>query len=327
MSAPFRLVVLGGSGFVGSALLRAAAAEGVPARVLERGPGSVARLPGVTPVRGSLEDLPPALFAGEGPAVIAHFATAQVDPDGRGFAANLTGVERLAAALPPGAPVRGLLYGSSLSVCGQGPQRGEAEEALPRRPETALARSRLACEDAVLALAEALGCGAVCTRPRFVIGRGDRFTLPGLLKLTRRGLRLGSGEQAFSVIDVDDYGRLLLALARRLVEANHPPRRALHVGYRSPLRLRDLQADLAAAFGLPPPRWPLVLPAPALALLRAVPARGARQLVTRYELIGRDHHVDVSALERLVGGAIVGRDPRAALAEAIEGLRGEGEAP
>lgn len=324
MSASFELAVLGGSGFVGAALLRAASAAGVPARALERRAGSVARLPGVTPIAGSLEALPPALLApGERPLVVAHFATVQLDPAGRGFGENLRGVERLLGALGPS--VRGLLYGSSLSVAGQQPQRGEREEQLPPRPGTALARSRAACEAAVLAAAAARGLSAVCTRPRFVLGRGDRHTLPGLLRLTRRGLRLGSGRQAFSVIDVDDYGRLLVQLAARLA-AGPPLVRPLHVAYRRPLTLGELQQALQEGFGLPPPRRALWLPGPALALLRALPLASLRALVTRYELVGRDHHVDVSALEALVGGDIVGRDPREALAAAVAALAREGEA-
>ena len=48
----------------------------------------------------------------------------QFDLDGTGFErVNVGGTERLLAALPPS--VRGVIYGSTLSVYGSGPQRGE----------------------------------------------------------------------------------------------------------------------------------------------------------------------------------------------------------
>jgi nucleoside-diphosphate-sugar epimerase len=319
------LALLGATGLVGSALCRALRARSdYEARALVRGPDRLQPSPGLSVLEGSLESLPAQLFA-HAPEVVVHFATQQIDSEGSGFTAtNVEGTQRLLDALP--ASVRVFLYGSSLSVYGQGPQRGENEEALAIRPATPLARSRVEAERRILAAGRERGFSAVCLRPRFVLGRGDRHTLPGLLRVTRKGRGLGSGRQAFSVIDVDDYARAILAVAEHLRTAE-PVQRGLHVGYTQPLSLADIQAALSAAFGLEPVARRLRLPMGPVNALASLGLGGLSGQAVKYQLVGQDHYVDVSALRSLGGGAIVDRDPREALDEAISWLKtqtGEG---
>lgn len=317
-----RIALLGGTGFVGQALLRRLAGNEHEVRALARDPSRLVA-EGVEVVAGSLEELPAALFAHE-PEVVIHFATKQVDQDGRGFqATNVAGTERLLAALPASARV--VLYGSSLSVYGQGPQRGEAEQALAIRPATALARSRAAAEERILAWAQERSASAHCLRPRFVLGRGDRFTLPGLRRLTAQGRTLGSGEQRFSVIDVDDYAALILALAQEALAADEPRQGGLHVGYQRPLSLAELQSALAEGFDLAPPRRRLRLPITAANALAALPLGGLSKQAVKFQLVGQDHYVSVERLRGLVGDTIVARDPREVTVAAIEWLKEHGE--
>lgn len=325
VGAPLRIVLLGGTGLVGGALLRGLALEppgDVAVRALVRRPDRLpAPLPPwLTAVPGDLTaPLPPELFWPGEPQVVIHYATKQIDHDGTGFeAVNVAGTRRLLGALPDG--VRGVIYGSTLSVYGSGPQRGEPEEALAVRPDTALGRTRAAAEAAVLAAMEARGASALCLRPRFLVGRGDQHTLPGLLRLTRRGRTVASGEQRFSVIDVDDYARVIVLLARDLAERSDPWRRPLHVGYRRPVSLAEIQGALAAAHGLALPTRRIRLPRAATAILSALPSRWARTQAIRYRLFALDHFVGVDALAGLVGEGLVGRDPLAVLAAAATDL-------
>lgn len=314
-----KLALTGATGMVGSAIVRAARdADDVELRALVRDRGGAARVQsgqGVRVVAGSLEALPPELFA-HGPDAVLHFAVRTTGSRAELAATNVAGTQRLIEALPSSATC--VLYGSSLSVYGQGPQRGEAEEALSLRPQTALARSRLAAERLLYAHGRAAGCRVFGLRPRFLLGRGDQQTLPALLRLTRSGRRLGPGTQAFSVIDVDDYARLILALARTQGAVEQL---GLNVGYARPLTLDAIQDALVAAFGLPPTTRRLRLPAPLTRALAWVP--GLRKQVVRYQLVGADHHVDVSALRARCGGAILDRDPHEALNAAIELLARE----
>lgn len=316
------LAITGGAGFVGSALLRAlderaAAGETFRVRALERRPGSVSRegRPWLETYLGDLcAELPGAFL--QGAEVLFHLATKGIDHDGRGFeAVNVLGTQRLLQAAPPS--LRVALYTSSISVYGQGSQQGEAEGELPCAPETELALTRAAAEGLVCAAMEERGGSAVCTRPRYILGRGDRHTLPGLSKLARAGWLLGSGEQRFSVIDVDDYAQVLLRVAERELSAPEPYRGGLHVGYREGLSLAELLGALAEAAGRPAPRRRLRVPGALVAGLAAFPLRATRRGATIYQLFGQDHYVGVDRLAKWLGEETVARDPREVLAAAI----------
>jgi nucleoside-diphosphate-sugar epimerase len=315
---PLRLVLLGATGFVGSAILRRLTSLDEPALVHALVRGDPARLdcPAVTAVAGALPDVPASLWFSE-PHVIIHLATKQIAHDGTGFSSNVEGTERLLASLAPSA--RGIIYGSSLSVCGQGSQERLAEDA-PVRPQTPLARSRAAAEDAILRYARAHDLGAFVLRPRFVVGREDRHTVPGLANLFRRRLTVGDGDQAMSIIDVDDYAAIIVSLARRLL-TGPPVQRVLHVGYERPLRFAEVERAMRSELGLPSARFRIPVSPRVLSLLRASRLPAAAALATKLELIGLSHHVDPAALTEVLGAEVTGRDPLDALHDAIAWYR------
>lgn len=313
------LAITGATGFVGGALLRAlearvAAGEELKVRALERRPGSVPRAgrPWLEVVPGDVRESVPAELLAEA-EVLFHLATLGID-QGEGFeATNVAGTRRLIESA--GDALRVVLYTSSISVYGQGPQRGEQEDELPLAPETPLAKSRAAAEQLLAEAMEARGGSAIFTRPRYILGQGDRHTLPGLSKLARAGWLLGQGSQRFSVIDVDDYAQVLLRAAERGSET--PFRGGLHVGYREGLSLEDLLSALAEAVERPAPGRRLRLPGFVVSTLAALPSRKTRRGATIYQLFGQDHHVGVDRLASWLGEEFVSRDPREVLREAI----------
>lgn len=322
MSDPLRIAITGAGGFIGGALLRALAsreARGVQARALVRTRGRLPVHSWLSEVEGDLlGEVPAELFAHE-PQVLVHLATKGIDTDGTGYqAVNVTGSERLLAALPES--VRVALYTSSVSVSGQGSKQGESEEALPPAPTTELARSRAAAEQVWIQGMAARGASAICTRARYVLGVGDRHTLPGLLRLTQSGWGVASGEQRFSVIDVDDYAQLLLDLAERQLAASEPFQGPLHVGYRRGLSLNEIQSALAEAWSLAPPSRRVRLPKALTWGLSALPSKKTQRWATVYQLFGSDHWIGVDRLASWLGEERVARDPREVLAEAIAWL-------
>ena len=308
------VVLLGGTGFVGSAVLRVLAEEpAVRVRALVRDPARFAPPRPVEIVEGDARNAPTDLFPPE-PHVVFHFAVKQVDADGAGFASNVEGVADLMEKLPNS--TRGLLYGSSASVYGQGPQTDETEDA-PLRPETPLARSRAAAERVILEGARARGMGAYCLRPRFILGPGDRHTLPGLIRMVRRGVQPGSGRQRLAVIGVDDYARVLVRLGRRLsVEPEQAP---LNVAYARSVSLDEIVASIRRRFSLRQPRVRVPVSLASTRLLRKLPFRSLGGLATRLELIGLSHTLDVGRLQARVGGDLLAREPLEVLDEALHG--------
>jgi nucleoside-diphosphate-sugar epimerase len=317
------ILLFGASGFVGRALLREIAAlpaGSIRVRALLRNPDAVPDYPFLDKVKGSLESLPEGLEPAR-PYVLVHFAVKHIDRDGTGYlATNVDATQRLLGSLGPG-PM-GVLYASSMAVYGRGAQDG-VTEAAPLSGDTPLAESRLRAEAVVQEAARARKISAFVLRPRFVVGEGDQFVLPGLAKVTARGLGIASGEQRFSVIDVADYARILLRLAEQVAERHRngaPVQQALNVGHAEPVSFAQIQEALRASLGLRAPRVRLPVTLGITRSMRRVPLRALDQAATRLELVGFSHWGDVSALAKAVGDDIVRKDPMTSIRRAAEAL-------
>lgn len=322
MSDALQVVLAGGTGFTGRALMRRLAAEPsgqVQVHALVRGQLGRVAGPDVRVVLGDLSSMPEAALAQlfpKAPHVLVHLASHNVGTAADFQKVNVEGTRRLMAVLP--ASCMGIVHGSSLSVLGQSAQEGVDEQA-PTRPQTPLACSRLAAEQLVLEAAQSRGIGAYCLRPRFVLGRGDAATLPGLLRLAQRGLAVGSGRQQWSVIDVDDYAEILLALCRRL-QSGAISRGPLHVGYSRPISFDEVRQVLSTSFELPALRWRLPVSHRVTRSLACLPLDGLKRLATQLELVGLSHYASTQRLRAELGAAWQDRDPRAVVARAARWL-------
>ena len=185
------LAVTGGTGFVGSHLLRVARSEGYEIRALTRG----WRPPeeGIDWVDGALDRDDSLTKLCEGADAIVHIAglinassRAAFDAVNVGGTANLIDAAR-------GAGVRRFVHISSLAA---------------REPELSdYGRSKARSELVVAAS----GLDWTIIRPPAVYGPGDRETFE-LFKMARRGLVALPPRGRFSVIHVEDLCRLILAV-------------------------------------------------------------------------------------------------------------------
>lgn len=329
MTAP-SILLLGGSGFIGQAVIREFAsrpAGTLRVRALLRRVQSLPAYPFLEKVEGSLETLPSDLEPA-GPYVLVHLAVKQIDHDGSGYlATNVAATRALLQSLGP--RLQGILYASSMSVYGQGEQDGISESAEPR-PDTPLAQSRRLAEVEIESYARRVGVGALLLRPRFVIGHGDRFVLPALARMAARRVQIASGRQSFSIIDVDDYARVILRLADHLraqYAQGHVVQEPLHVGYARPLRFAQIADALRGTNDRPARnvfRWHVPVFPGLVRQLRRLPARSASQLATRLELVGLSHWGNTGALASKIGDDIVQRDPVHVLARAVAAMKLEG---
>ena len=325
---PLRLVILGATGFVGTALVRQLSklpAGTVEIRALLRDSKRWSERPSLPNLRwvpGDLSAIPQELFFKE-PHGVVHFAVKQFDPKREGFQnVNVNGTASLLQAFPDS--TQWIIYGSSASVYGQDSQQ-RLTESTPLNPQTALARSRRAAEELILNAMNSSHRSALVLRPRFILGDGDRFTFPGFLKLFRMGVRISHGTQRYSVIDVADYARIITQLAKRLAVATHPVHAALNIGYALDISFNELAAFAAAQLGTPKIlRFRIPVSEPflqkfrkSLALIEARETSAFRlgliprleRLATQLELVGLDHTLSVGRLEHLIGAEITGRNP------------------
>ncbi|WP_329496587.1 NAD(P)-dependent oxidoreductase [Kitasatospora herbaricolor] len=199
-----RIAVTGASGFCGSQVARAAAAQGAEVLCLGRSPGPVGR------------HVPWDATAGRpdlaGAHLVIHCAAAVGDPppgspdEARQYAVNVEGTARLLEA----AAGRPVVWVSSASVYDPRPDRSLVDEDHPTTGGhlNAYGRSKAAGERLALA------AGAVVLRPRAVYGPGDPHLVPRLLERVRRGrLLLPGPDVALSLTAVQNLADACLAAA------------------------------------------------------------------------------------------------------------------
>ncbi len=297
-----RILLTGGSGFVGRAVLRALTEAGAatPLRLLvhrtEPGtaPGPSERFRGDLAEPSSLDGICDSVDT------VLHLGGIVSDDPERCDAVNTRGTEAL-VTLARAAGVRRFLYLSNAAVYGYAVHRNASEDDVVVRPATPVSRSRARAEGPVLA------AGGIVLRPLFVYGAGDHRFVPMVVRALRESPFLVDGGRALlSLIAVDDLAAAIVALARLPERAWRPG--AYHATDGAALGCREIAAVLAQQLRCPIPRYSLPYAAARL-LMRA---RGTRLLgaarwtpsaAHRLFLIARDHSYDSTRLRQLAGWA------------------------
>ncbi|CAM04878.1 NAD-dependent epimerase/dehydratase family protein [Saccharopolyspora erythraea] len=217
-----RVVVTGGSGFVGRAVVRAFVERGTPVTVIDQQPlPEDLRGDLVTHVAGDLGD-PAAREAAvtEGAAGIVHLAAItsvlrSVDRPAETYAANVAVTQELLEL----ARLRGLgqfVLASTNAVVGD-IGRGTISESLPLRPLTPYGATKAACEMLLSGYAGAYGLATCALRFTNIYGPGmghkDSF-IPRLMRAALAGAGVevyGDGSQSRDFVHVDDVVRGVLA--------------------------------------------------------------------------------------------------------------------
>jgi dihydroflavonol-4-reductase len=295
----------GGTGVVGSAIVRQLVATGRPVRALARSPDAAAALwkAGAEPVTGDVLDGDSLVGAMAGCAVAYHAAGVNhlctQDPAGM-HRVNVEGSTNCVRAAAR-AGVRRVVYTSSAATLGE--EKGTVgQEDSPHRGWflSAYERSKFEAERAVLALATREGVEVVSLNPSSVQGPGRASGTGQVLVLYLRGRLPAWPDATISLVDIDDC-----AAGHLLGEARG------RAGERYVLNGVTLDTDgLAAAMGqvAPSVRRPRPLPAPVAtvgvaAVEVAARLRGKAPPVCRQALrtLTHGHRYDGSRAERELG--------------------------
>ncbi len=310
------LALTGGSGFVGSHIIRENGKRNQPFNIrgLFRNESAAPSCRFLEVCHGEVNDFS-RLFPDK-PHVLVHFAVKQLDLDGEGYdRVNVDGLENVLGQCNKN--TKGILYASTLSVLGQGCQDGVTEDC-PVAPSMPLSISRLKAEQLVSDFGRQLNIPTYNMRPRFILGQGDRFVIPNLVKIMSKGIYLGSGKQRYSIINAQDYARIVLSLAEKMLsERLEPEQSALNIGYEQPASYDDIFQCLIKVSGrqirkikVPLPNW---LPG----VLKKLPSEVVQSKATQLELVGFSHFGCVNKLKQLVGPELVCRPVDSVLTEAI----------
>ncbi|WP_052007288.1 NAD-dependent epimerase/dehydratase family protein [Burkholderia paludis] len=283
------ILVTGASGFIGEAVCRRMTELGHGARlrllVHRRAPGH-AGAGGMDCVHGDLTR--PAGLRGlcDGIETVIH-AASDVGADADACdAVNRSGTRALVEEARR-AGVRRMIYVGTAAVYGAGVHRGIRENEVAPVPVSAASRSRLAAEQCVLA------AGGVVLRPMFIMGAGDQWFLPTLLRLIG-GLNawIEEGRAVLSCTTVETVASAVAAIA---LEPGTVARGAVyHCTHPEPVRVRDLVEAAAAHVDFTLPRTSVGLTEALRRLPSGVSERQAR-------LFAEDHWYDGARLWQALG--------------------------
>ena len=246
--------VTGGSGFVGTALIRRLAADGWTVRALARSPEAEAKVrkAGAEAVRGDLLDAG-ALGRGARGADVAFHSAARLGDFGpwKEFRrVNVDGTKAVIAACRA-AGVKRLVHVGTEAALMHGQPLVAVDEHYPLalRSRAPYSATKAAAEAAVIG-ANGAGLETVVVRPRFVWGAGDTTLLPIIVAMARSGrLRwIGGGRQLTSTTHVANTVEGLVLAAERGVPGN-----AYFVTDGSPVVFREFVGALLATQGVQAP--------------------------------------------------------------------------
>jgi dihydroflavonol-4-reductase len=222
MSLPLGLcLVTGGTGFVGSAVVRTLLGAGHDVRVLARPNSDRRNLANlvVEVVGGSLEDPPSLAQAVAGCRYLFHAAADYrlwVRDPAPMFRANVEGTRTLMrAALDAG--IERVVYTSSVATLGL-VSEGTADEETPSKVEDMIGpykRSKFQAEEVVRNLAARGGLPAVIVNPSAPVGPRDRKPTPTgrLILEAARGYMPGYVDTGLNIVHVEDVAAGHLAAA------------------------------------------------------------------------------------------------------------------
>lgn len=307
-----RVLVTGGTGFLGKAIVGRLAARGDAVRVLARGHRATDLPAGVELHRGDVADLSSVGNAAAGCALVVHTAALAgiAGPREDYLRTNLEGTRNvLEACRRHGVPR--LVHTSTPSVVFDGTDMEGVDESVPlaSRFEAHYPATKAAAEREVLA-ANGADLATVALRPHLVWGPGDHHLVPRVLARARAGtLRLvGDGRNRVDATYIDNAADAHLLAADRLAPGAPCAGRAYFISNGEPLALGDLLDRILAADGLPPVTRS-VSPAVALAAgwlletAHALLGLSGEPRMTRFlaRELATAHWFDISAARRDLG--------------------------
>ena len=250
-----RVLVTGGGGFIGQALVRRLVKRGVEVAVLGRNPYPHLEALGVRCHQGDVSDRATLLRVLAGQDTVFHVAAkAGVwGPRQEYVATNLDGTANVIDACRRNG-VQRLIYTSTPSVVFDRRSLDGADETTPyaTRPLCHYAASKIAAERLVLA-ANGQEFRTAAIRPHLVWGQGDQHLIPRLLARGQAGelAIIGSGANRVDITYIDNAVHAHLLAAENLCSTGTASGQAFFIGQEAPVILWSWINDLFARMGVP----------------------------------------------------------------------------
>ncbi len=306
------ILVTGGSGFLGGAVVRQLVARGEKVRSLQRSDAPQLRALGVDVVRGDLADSRAVLDAATGCDAVMHIgAKAGVwGPYDDYYQANVVGTQNVIEACRVHG-IQRLVYTSTPSVIHAGGDVEGVDESAPLAThfDTTYPATKAEAESMVLG-ANGPTLATIALRPHLIWGPFDPQLTARILARGRTGrLRLvGGGIKKIDSVYIDNAVSAHLLALDRLVPGTQCAGRAYFISQDEPMRQCDLVNGILAAGGMPPCNK-FISPNAAyfvggvMEFVWRVMGRKDEPMMTRFlaKQLGTAHWYDISAAKRDLG--------------------------
>jgi nucleoside-diphosphate-sugar epimerase len=322
---PESVLVTGGGGFLGAAIVRLLVARGDRVRSFSRRRHPTLDPLGVDQLQGDIADPRAVERACEGVAVVHHTA-AKPPPWGRRqdyLRVNVAGTENVIAACRRRGVGR-LVHTSTPSVVFDGRALEGVDESTPypERFPTDYARTKAEAERMVVRAGAAGAPATICLRPHEIWGPGDPHFAPRILARASRLRRIGDGRNLVDTTYIDNAAEAQILAADRLRENPKLSGRVYFISQGEPIAAWEMIDAILTAAGRPPVRgrvshrfarsagWACE------AVYRMLRLPGEPPM-TRFvaDALARHHWFDIGAARRDLGYT-----PRVSTAEGLERL-------
>ena len=250
-----RVLVTGGGGFIGLALVRELCGRGIDVRVLGRHRYPAAVAAGAICVEGDIRDLATVIQAAAGCDTVFHVAAKAGiwGPFKEYFAVNVTGTLNVLAACKKKG-VQALVYTSTPSVVFDGHDLEGVDESAPyaAKPLCHYATTKILAEQQVLQ-ANSDQLQTIAIRPHLVWGPGDTNLIPRLMARGREGsLRIiGDGSNLVDIAYIDNVVHAHLLAAENLATTTTAAGHAFFIGQQEPVLLWSWINELFVRMDVP----------------------------------------------------------------------------
>jgi len=249
-----KVLVTGGGGFLGSAIVRLLVERGDRVRSFSRGFYPELESTGVEQIQADMADKIAVKNACKGIDAVFHVAAkAGVWGDYAGyFKTNVTGTKNIIAACIKHKVAR-LIYTSSPSVIFNGTDMEGVDESIPY-PEKFHAhypKTKAIAEQCVIKAASD-SLMTITLRPHLIWGPGDNHLVPRIIERANRLVRIGDGKNLVDTIYIDNAAYAHIQAADRLEENRKLSGNVYFISQGKPIFLWDMIDNILKAAGLAP---------------------------------------------------------------------------
>lgn len=249
-----KILVTGGGGFLGGAIVRFLISEGEKVRSFSRRHYSELEALGVEQIQGDLSDIKKVTSACQDVEAVFHVAAKPGvwGPYETFYLPNVVGTENIISACKS-CGVQRLIYTSSPSVIFDGTDMDGVDESVPY-PSSYHApypQTKAVAEYKVLEAAKA-GLPAIALRPHLIWGPGDNHLVPRIIQRAHRLRQVGDGANLVDTIYIDNAALAHVLAEKKLRDNPDLSGRVYFISQDEPIALWEMVNRILAAAGKPP---------------------------------------------------------------------------